>query len=149
MKNLYDQAVYEEIGTRIQLLSNQTERKWGKMNVAQMLAHCCEAFKVPLSNRPMKRMLLGYLIGGLLKSKLYNESPWKRNLPTAPNFIIKEQRDFETEKKRLLELIEAFYTRGPQNSGLYPHPLFGKLNSEQWGKSMYKHMDHHLQQFGV
>ncbi|MFY7878953.1 MAG: hypothetical protein ACOVP6_02700, partial [Lacibacter sp.] len=75
MKNLYEQAAYEEIGARILLLSKQTERKWGKMNAAQMLAHCCEAFKVPLSNRPIKRMFLGYLIGGLLKSKLYNESP--------------------------------------------------------------------------
>ena len=149
MKSLFDAGVYNEITERINKLTPQSQRQWGKMNVAQMLAHCKEAFKVPLSDKKMPRMFLGLLIGWMVKAKLYNDSPWKRNLPTAPNFIIKDERDFEKEKKELTSLINQFYNGGPGNVGRFPHPMFGSFTPEQWGKSMYKHLDHHLQQFGV
>lgn len=149
MKNLFDTGVYNEIIQRIDKLTAQSQRQWGKMNVAQMLAHCKEAFKVPLSDKKMPRMLLGLLVGWMVKAKLYNDSPWKRNLPTAPNFIIKDERDFEKEKRELTSLINQFYNGGPGNVGRFPHPMFGSFTTEQWGKSMYKHLDHHLQQFGV
>lgn len=149
MKNLFDGGTYNEIIERINKLTPQSQRQWGKMNVAQMLAHCKEAFKVPLSDKKMPRMFLGLLIGWMIKAKLYNDSPWKRNLPTAPNFIIKDERDFEKEKKELTSLINQFYTGGPGNVGRFPHPMFGSFTTEQWGKSMYKHLDHHFQQFGV
>lgn len=149
MKNLFDTGVYNEIIHRIDTLTAQSQRQWGKMNVAQMLAHCKEAFKVPLSDKKMPRMFLGLLVGWMIKAKLYNDSPWKKNLPTAPNFIIKDEREFEKEKRELTSLINRFYNGGPGNVGRFPHPMFGSFTTEQWGKSMYKHLDHHLQQFGV
>jgi hypothetical protein len=149
MKNLFDKDTYAEITNRINALTPNSQRLWGKMNAAQMLAHCKEAFKVPLSDKKMPRMFLGLLIGWMIKPKLYNESPWKQNLPTAPNFIIKDERDFEKEKQELMELINLFHNGGPDKVGRFPHPMFGTFTTEQWGKSMYKHLDHHLQQFGV
>lgn len=97
----------------------------------------------------MPRMMLGLLLGWAFKSKLYNEDPWKKNLPTAPNFIIKDERDFNKEKEELMEMVNQFYTKGPEEVGKFPHPMFGSFTKEQWGKSMYKHLDHHLVQFGV
>ena len=149
MKSLFDAGAYNEIETRIGKLTPQSQHQWGKMEVAQMLAHCKEAFKVPLSDKKMSRVFLGLLIGWMIKAKLYNDSPWKRNLPTAPNFIIKDERDFEKEKQELTSLIDRFHNGGPDNVGRFPHPMFGSFTTEQWGKSMYKHLDHHLQQFGV
>ena len=149
MKNLFDKDSYEEIIRRINTLTPASQRLWGKMEVAQMLAHCKEAFKVPLSDKKIPRMFIGYLLGWMMRSKLYNETPWGKNLPTAPNFLIKDERDFNTEKNGLLELITKFNRLGAGNVGKFPHPFFGKLTQEQWGKSMYKHLDHHLSQFGV
>ena len=97
----------------------------------------------------MPRVFLGLLIGWVVKPKLYNESPWKKNLPTAPNFIIKDSRDFEKEKQGLTDLINQFHSGGLDNVGRFPHPMFGSFTTEQWGKAMYKHVDHHLLQFGV
>ena len=149
MKNLFDKDSYDEIARRIKALTPGTQRQWGKMNVAQMLAHCKAAFSVPLSNKKMPRSILGLLVGWMIKAKLHNEEPWKRNLPTAPNFKITGERDFEKEKQELIGLINQFYHGGPGNVGKFPHPMFGTYTSEQWGKAMYKHLDHHLRQFGV
>ena len=90
MQSLFDSETYNNTVDRINKLSPETAQQWGKMNVAQMLAHCKEAFKVPMSEKPMPRMLLGYLLGWAFKAKLYNDEPWKKSLPTAPNFIIKD-----------------------------------------------------------
>jgi hypothetical protein len=149
MKSLFDQLTHQEVSDRINKLSAASQRHWGKMDVAQMLAHCKAAFSVPLSEKKMPRSFLGLVVGWAIKKKLYNDEPWKRNLPTAPNFKIKDQRDFETEKQELIGLINKFYTLGPDKVGLFPHPMFGSYSSEQWGQSMYKHLDHHLTQFGV
>lgn len=149
VKNLFDESAYQDIVERINKLSASTERTWGKMNVAQMLAHCKQAFKVPLSPKPLPRIFIGRLLGWMAKPKLYNNSPWAKGLPTAPSFIIKDERDFVKEKNELLELVSQFHTKGPAGVGLYPHPFFGTLTKEQWGRSMWKHMDHHLKQFGV
>ena len=149
MQSLFDINTYNEVIDRIDKLSPASTAQWGKMNVAQMLAHCKEAFKVPLSDKEMPGNLLGKLVGRLIKSKLYNDSPWKQNLPTAPNFRIKGERNFHDEKQDLLDLINKFYTAGPAGVGKFPHPFFGKFTAAQWGMSMYKHLDHHLRQFAA
>ncbi len=149
MQNLFDTDTYNEITTRLNKLTPGITGQWGKMNVSQMMAHCTQAFKVPLSDKPMPRMLMGKLIGWMVKPKLYNEKPWGKNLPTAPNFIIKDERDFTREKQELTDHINQFHSMGPGAVGKYPHPMFGKFTPEQWGMSMYKHLDHHLRQFGV
>ena len=149
MKNLFDRSTYEETVERIHRLQPELKAQWGVMKPAQMLAHCKEAFKEPLSPVKLPRMFLGYLLGPLLKHKLYNDTPWKRNLPTAPNFKIRDERNFESEKAGLMRLIDQFYHAGPDGISKHPHPMFGKFTPEQWGKSMYKHLDHHLTQFGV
>ena len=149
MKNLFDPVVYNEIKTRVGSLNPQSTRLWGKMDVAQMMAHCKVAFMVPLSEKKLPRVFLGRLLGWMLKSKLYDDIPWKRNLPTAPNFIVKDVRNFDKEKEALNEVVDAFYKAGPDGISKYPHPFFGSFTPEQWGQSMYKHLDHHLQQFSA
>ena len=149
MQSLFDTNTYTEVIDRINTLSPASTAQWGKMNVAQMLAHCKAAFRVPLSEKKLPRMFVGRIIGPLIKSKLYNESPWKQNLPTAPEFIIKDERNFDKEKRELLDLLYKFHAAGPDGIGQFPHPFFGTFTKEQWGMSMYKHLDHHLKQFEV
>lgn len=149
MKNLFDNSTYDEIVHRLEQLRPEMKAQWGVMTPAQMLAHCKEAFKVPLSPVKLPRMFLGYILGPLMKHQLYNDKPWKRNLPTAPNFKIRDERNFDAEKNGLMQLVNQFHHAGPDGISKYPHPMFGTFTPEQWGKSMYKHLDHHLTQFGV
>jgi hypothetical protein len=149
MQNLHEQPVYEAIIERIKNLTSTQKALWGKMNVSQMLAHCCVAFSVPLAEEAMPRPLIGRLIGWMFKSKLYDNVPYKKGLPTSPAFIIKDEKNFEVEQNKLINLTTEFFTKGRKNTGKFPHPMFGTFTPDQWGISMYKHLDHHLRQFGA
>jgi hypothetical protein len=149
MKNLYDAGSYQELVSRVQSLQPDSQRQWGKMNPAQMMAHCKEAFGAALSDKPHKRLFIGYLFGWIAKKQFVSDKPWKKNLPTAPVLKIEDERSFETEKKNLLDSMGRFVKEGPARTNGQMHPFFGRMTAEEWGKGMYKHLDHHLQQFGV
>jgi hypothetical protein len=149
VKNLFEEAVYKEVMDRIHKLTPGSQRLWGKMSVAQMLAHCKQAFKVPLSEKPLPRIFFGRLVGWLIKGKLYDSKPFAKSLPTSPDFVIRDVREFNKEKAALIDLINQFYQKGPGQVGNFPHPFFGPLTKPQWGMAMWKHLDHHLRQFGV
>ena len=149
MLSMFEQEGYQEVVDRIDHLEADQAAQWGKMNVAQMLNHCQKAFEIPLGYSTIKPpggiMKLAFK---LFKHTLYNDKPWGKGLRTAPEFIIKDEKNFEVEKQQLLKLAEEFHSKGPDHP--WPvHPAFGKLSPEQWGKMQYKHLDHHLRQFGA
>ncbi|MEO7444004.1 MAG: DUF1569 domain-containing protein [Ferruginibacter sp.] len=149
MESLFDVTTYNHVKERLNNLAPESKAKWGKMNVSQMLTHCQRIFHVPLSEKKLRPSFLGKLLGWAFKEKLYNDERWKNNLPTSPDFRIEHDCDFDKEKETLTSLIDKFYNAGPTGVGKYPHPFFGKFTPPQWGQSMYKHLDHHLRQFGV
>jgi hypothetical protein len=116
------------------------------MNVAQMLAHCQMPLGVATGKHTLKRNFLLSLIGPLFKKQLFNETPFKKNLPTDKSFIIANPQEFEKEKQNLIAMVNSFSATSMSGE---PHPFFGKLTKEEWSKGTWKHLDHHLQQFGV
>ena len=147
VKNLFDPSVKEEIIVRINKLTSDTKPLWGKMNAGQMLAHLQMPIGVADGTHQLKRTLFGRIVGPMVKSMIYNDKPFKRSLPTDPSFImITNEKDFETEKQKLLKMISNFSETAIVNE---THTFFGKLTKEQWSKGTWKHLDHHLQQFGV
>lgn len=149
MSNLFDKEPYFEIVERLMKLTPESSPLWGKMNVAQMFAHCTEAFNIPLSSQRPNRSLMGLLFGGMAKKMILSPKPYKHNLPTDKSFIIKDQRDFNVEKQNLMTVMAKFYSGGPNHLGNMVHPFFGKLTAQEWGIAMHKHLDHHFSQFGV
>ncbi len=147
VQSLLDPGVRETIITRINKLNPQSQPLWGKMKVSQMLAHLQMPLGVALGTHKLKRTLFGRIFGPIAKPMLYNPKPFKKNLPTDPSFImIKSEKDFEMEKDKVITMLNNF---SESNMVDEPHPFFGKLNKLQWSKGMWKHFDHHLQQFGV
>ncbi len=149
MKDIFNQLHAEEILKRIDSLSRNSKPQWGKMDVAQMLAHCSSFQDIAMGNAFPPRGWLGILIGKFVKPILYNDKPLAKNMSTIPTILIVDERNFETEKEKLKQKIIIFQNNGPQKCTNHPHPFFGKLTSEQWGKGIYKHLDHHLKQFDV
>jgi len=149
MKSLFDTEPYSEIKSRVEVLTPNTTSQWGKMKVDQMLVHCQQPLKVSLQKMTVKTPnFLIKLLMGFFKKKLYNDDTWRKNLPTSPDFIITGSHDFEKERTELLDLINTFHSQKNKTDWV-PHPLFGKFTKQQWGKMQYKHLDHHLKQFGV
>ena len=149
IKSLYNKDVLLELTSRIAVLSPVAERLWGKMNVAQMLAHCNETMDVVMGKKKIKRVFLGYILGPLLKRKFFDGSEFSKNSPTAKDFIIVDEREFEKEKQLLISKLTEYSKGGPENCTKEPHAFFGRFTAEQWSIGMYKHVDHHLRQFGA
>lgn len=146
VKNLFDPAVKQEVVNRINKLTPQTQRQWGKMDVAQMLAHCQMPLGVAIGRHKLKRNPFLSLIGPFFKKQLFDERPFKRSLPTDKSFIMADPKNFEKEKQALISMINDF---NEANMVDEKHPFFGRLTKEQWSKGTWKHLDHHLTQFGV
>ena len=147
-KSLHSSDVYHDCLDRIERLTPGSKPQWGRMSVAQMLAHCAEIQEVsngkPLENTPV----IAKLFKAAIRKMVVGDKPFPKNTRTHPLYKQASDRDFVTEKQRLLNALERFVrdASGQQES---LHPLFGKMTPAESGWSMYKHLDHHLSQFGV
>ncbi len=151
MKNLFDATVANQVKGRLGQLGPQSERLWGRMNAAQMLAHCSASLQWAVGDVvPEKPALPVRVIGRLVKPLVFrNDDPIRRNSPTAKSLIVTDERDLTKERTALLSLIDRFAAGGPAGCTKSPHSFFGKMTPEEWAILMYKHLDHHLRQFGV
>jgi hypothetical protein len=149
MKTLFDPVDRDAIQTRLMALKPDSLRLWGKMNPAQMLCHCAIALEAGTGDRPMKQKLIGKLLMPFFRSSILGEKPFSRNAPTDPAFVVADEREFAAERERLLKLVERFVQNGQEQAGKQIHAFFGKMTGAEWGELMYKHLDHHLQQFGA
>jgi len=150
MKNLFEAARVEEVKQRIAQLKPDSARQWGKMNPAQALEHCSRGMEMALGDKTPPRMLVGRILGRVVKSKVMaNDGPLRRNSPTMKELVVQEEKDLGTERTRLCGLIDRFAAAGPAGCTTHPHAFFGRLKPEEWAILMYKHLDHHLRQFGV
>ncbi len=148
IENILLEKAFTDIYQRVESLTANNIRQWGKMTIAQMLAHCNIAIEQALGNTTQEDSS-NFLTKTLIKWSVLQKKPFGRDLPTVPIFVISDDRDFEVEKQRLLNNLKIFYERGQKIGEFAPHPAFGKLSKEDWGYFAWKHLDHHLQQFSA
>lgn len=149
MKNLFNPSDTKEILARLHQLTPESKALWGKMKVSQMLAHCTKPLRIARGIDNPPRRLIGYLLSWIMKGSFFGEKPYPKNSPTDKDFIISDARDFDAEKKIVIAHIQAFADGGPVKCTKNPNPFFGKLTSAEWARGQYRHLDHHLTQFGV
>jgi hypothetical protein len=142
--------VANELIARIHLLQPNTSPLWGKMNASQMLAHCNITYEYIFDDKhPKPNFFTGWMLKLFVKELVVNEKPYPHNSRTAKDFLITRSVDFSTEKLRLIAYIERVVELGKLHfDGLESHS-FGKLNATEWNNMLYKHLHHHLSQFGV
>ncbi len=150
MQNIFDPEIAESFITRIEKLTPATKPRWGKMNVAQMLAHCNVTYELVYEDKhPKPGFLKQTLLKWFVKDAVVSEKPYKKNLRTAPEFLVVDARDFDREKQRLIAFIRKTYALGADSfEGKVSHS-FGPLTREEWNNMFTKHLEHHLTQFGV
>lgn len=148
--NLFTKAVSDQLVSRINQLTPETQQQWGKMNVAQMMAHCCVAYETVYTDKhPRPNAFARFLIRLLAKSTVTGPKPYPKNGRTAAHFVISDERDFESEKGRLIDFINKTQQLGESHfDGKESHSM-GTFTLDEWNSLFYKHLDHHLTQFGV
>ncbi len=147
MKSIFDPQNKKELRQRIAQLTENSQPLWGKMTAAQMLWHCQFQLKIGIENKSYKKSK-NFFAKLLFKKMSYNDKPWRKNVPTIKAFKALVPKEFAMEKLLLEQLIEDMHLTKDRDSW-NPHPLFGTLSRAQWGQLEYKHLDHHLKQFGV
>ena len=147
MKNILNQLEFEELKERIKLLSANNSRVWGKMTVEQMVAHCTAQLKLALGEVVAEKQGHSFMRSALGKWIIFSNIPWPKGVNT-PNEMNVELNQFsftgmENSKNELLKYIDKVKAAGH----FAPHPFFGQLSQKEWGRLIYKHLDHHLKQF--
>ena len=148
--DIYTSTYISQSITRINKLDLNTQAKWGKMSVDQMLAHLNVAYDMSFTDKyTQPNAVMRFFIKLLAKKQVVGLKPYPKNGRTAPQFVISEARNFESEKQKLIDNIEKVKALGRAHfEGLESHS-FGKLTADEWNILFGKHMEHHLTQFGV
>lgn len=150
LPNIFTVAVANEIIGRINQLTPASKPLWGKMSVSQMLAHVSVSYEMVYEDKhPKPKGFMKLIIKLLAKNTVVSEKPYKHNIRTAPAFIIADERDFETEKARLIAYIKKTQELGEKYFDGKESNSFGPLTITEWNNLFFKHLDHHLGQFGV
>ncbi|GEO06670.1 hypothetical protein AAE02nite_43340 [Adhaeribacter aerolatus] len=150
LPNIFTTEVTENIINRLNALTPETRPQWGKMSVSQMLAHCNVPYEMVFTDKhKMPNFLLQWVLRLFIKETVTGEKPYKRNLQTAPAFVIKDEKNFAAEKERLINYIRQTQQLGEGHFDGKKSHSFGTLNKTEWNNMFYKHLDHHLTQFGV
>ena len=148
--DVFEAATLEENKNRIDKLLPNTQPLWGKMDVAQMLAHVNVTYQLAKGDlivnvHPMVRFILKTFI----KKTIVGNKPYAKNGKTAPYFLVADERNFEQEKKLLLDHMKWVYEKGAPFFEDKSSASLGKLTAKEWSQMFQKHLDHHLKQFGV
>jgi hypothetical protein len=147
VKNLWESDARQEISHRLDRLRPDAVAVWGRMNARQMMAHVVDALRMAIGDLKAEERKLPIRFAPLKQLIIYGP-PFPKNSPTAPELKGRQADDWEAECAKLRELMETFASR-PRDTVLPRHPAFGKLSRRAWGALSYKHLDHHLRQFGV
>ncbi len=150
MKNIFDLKETNAVINRINSLESTTKPNWGKMSVDQMLAHCNVTYEMDLEDIHSKpNGFTKFMLKLFVKNTVVNDKPYKKNSRTAPQFLIADSKNFEAEKERLINYLNKVQSLGESHYDGRESHSFGKLSKQEWNNMFYKHLDHHLNQFGV
>ncbi len=144
MKSIWDESTRDEVLTRFGRLRADQRPQWGQMDVPAMIGHVCDAMRAALGeiaiaerNTIMKNPVVRWLIIYVM--------PWPKGAPTAPELLQRK----ETDLTHGIAALQATMTRFADCPSPKPHPVFGVMSRKDWGCLTYRHLDHHLRQFGV
>ena len=151
MNSVFEAETIADLTSRINRLTPTTEHLWGTMTVDQMLAHVNVAYEMVYdpAKHPAPNVVMRWVLKRLVKHKVVGPAPYAKNTPTAPAFKMKGSKDFAHERERLLGFLERVRNDGARVFDGKSSASFGPLTVSEWNVLFYKHLDHHLTQFGV
>jgi hypothetical protein len=149
MPAMQDARARAAIIARLDSLKETTTPAWGRMTPALMLAHMVDALRMTYSELPVKQRNMPLLRSFPVKQLVLYVFPFPKSAPTAPELVSRVPVSFNAERETCKQLLGRFDASVVDTVRFAPHPIFGPLTPAQTGALVYKHLDHHLNQFGV
>lgn len=131
---------------RLQRVRPDAQPAWGTLNAPRMLCHLADQLRVALGDVPAKPVHT-FASRTLLKFLVINTGfqPPRGKIQTAPEMLASQPASWEADRSACVELVERVGT----GSARAVHPMFGPLSPQEWGRLCWKHLNHHLVQFGA
>ena len=146
--HLLQPEAHGQILERLDRLSASSQPQWGRMNVAQMLAHVTLVLEEAMSDQKATQTWMGRVFGPGAKRKILAQGV-PRNIPTDTHLKVTEPREFDLERERFRARLERFCRGGEAAITRQPHTFFGRMTAVEWSRLQYLHVDHHFRQFGA
>jgi hypothetical protein len=147
MKSIWQDASRRELSDRLGALTWDRRAQWGKFTAPQMVCHLADSLKMAMGDLPVasKHLPIRYTP---LKQLIIFVAPFPKGAPTAPELLAREPRAWAHDVADARSLLDRAAS-SPSTDGWPEHPAFGALSRRAWGVLIYRHMDHHLRQFGA
>ncbi len=136
----------DQILDRLQRVQRDARPRWGSLDAQRMLCHAADQMRVALGDLPSKPVHT-FLSRTLVKFLVVNTGlkPPRGKIRTAPEMLTSQPTSWDTDLAACVELVKRV---GSGAAGAV-HPSFGPLSPDEWGRLCWKHLSHHLEQFGV
>ena len=147
MNTVFDETDRSSLYERLGGLTLDRTPLWGRMTCGQMLAHLTDGVRMTLGELVVQPKR-GPLRFGPIRHAVIHWLPFPKGAPTAPELLVRRAEDCATEIAELRAVME----RMASNAGTQAweeHPAFGRMTEHDWGVLVYRHVDHHLRQFGA
>ena len=148
MGSILNDADRRAICERVAAVAGDSAPRWGSMDAAAMLNHLRRSARMALGDLPVACKAKRAFQVFPLKHLILHVVPFPKGAPTAPELLSADRAAVDEMRAELLSLIERI-AAGPREGDGPVHPLMGRLSYREWGVATYKHVDHHLRQFGA
>ncbi len=150
MHSLWNEPDRRDLISRFDKLRPDTRPQWGSMSAPQMLAHIGDAMRMTIGAMRVESKGTPLRFTPIKQLVIYALPSVPRNLPTVPELKKTEPGVWSNDLRDVKELVRRAVVRYDQRAMKWPdHPAFGKMSPRAWGVVSYKHLDHHLRQFGA
>lgn len=154
IKDIFSRPIVDDLKERITRITPETRPQWGTMNAAQMLAHASKPYDTLYDAEYQRKYpphtgFMRFLLKLLVKPLVVGPKPYKPNTKTAPSYVVADERDLTREREKLIGYLERVLREGRAGFEGKMSYSFGPLTADEWNVLFYKHLDHHLRQFGV
>jgi hypothetical protein len=147
MKSIWQDETRRELSDRVGAVAWDRRAEWGKFSAPKMVCHLADSLKMAMGDLKVVRKRLPIRYPPLKQFIIY-VAPFPKSASTAPELLVRAPREWANDIADVQDLLAR--AGSARTTEAWPeHPLFGKLSKRAWGVLIYRHMDHHLRQFGA
>ncbi len=143
---LLDAGDRARIVERLRRVRPDAKPAWGRLDAPRMVCHVADSMRVALGDvatKPTHNFVTRTLVRFLVIHTGF--APPRGKVETAPEMLASQPTSWDADVAACAALLD----RVGGGTCTAVHPAFGPLSPREWARLSWKHVDHHLRQFGA